>query len=317
MGRGQRHAAQRRQHRAGRHHAAAAPSIHRQAGDGRDQRHGHDGGREAAIDSGRVPAQAGGDRRTERADQVEGDAPADQLGQAQADDGPGADRWTDGSGDRQLAGRVPGGLTAGPAAWRRRHQRALHQHRVAPFAMLVSDRPQRAHGMEALAGVQRQRGRVAAVAHHGQHLAPAGRGAALDQRGQQLAADAESAAAGLHVDRVFHRVAVGRARAVRRGVGIAHHLAVDFGHQVEHALGQHGGAALAHFLDGRRVQLEGGGAVQHMMGVDGLDGGQVGVDAVADEESGGGHGRLGAGIKTAEEVPSDRAAGIRADGAIQ
>ncbi|KAG1481993.1 hypothetical protein G6F54_013671 [Rhizopus delemar] len=63
--------------RAYRHDAVAAPAVHRQAGQRRHQRHRHDGGGEAAVDGGGVPAQIGRHGRAQGADQVERHAPAD------------------------------------------------------------------------------------------------------------------------------------------------------------------------------------------------------------------------------------------------
>src|SRR3546814_3091544 len=91
---------------------------------------------------------------------------------------------------------------------------ALHEDRVDPAPVLEADGRKDAAVAEAMARVQADGAGVGAVADHGDHLAVAESGAALDQRTEQRRADAASAPAGQHVDRVLQRVAVGGTRAV-------------------------------------------------------------------------------------------------------
>src|ERR1043165_9811664 len=109
-----------------------------------------------------------------------------------------------------VAGRAP--RADGPRglhrlAGRRRRvagtERALHQHDVEPAAEFESGRLQRADHTEAERTVEPDRGLVAAVADHGDHLAEAAALARFEQRLEQRAADALTLAAGLDVDRVF------------------------------------------------------------------------------------------------------------------
>ena len=80
---------------------------------------------------------------------------------------------------------------------------------------------------------------------------------------------------GRQINRVFHRVAVGRARLEPVAVGKTDNLAVILGNQVGQSFGQHVGAPRRHFSHAGGLGFKGAGAVEHMMGVDGGDGGEV------------------------------------------
>jgi hypothetical protein len=108
--------------------------------------------------------------------------------------------------------------------------------------------------------------------------------ATLQQRRQELTADACALAVGRDVDRVLDRELVGRACAVGIGIGVASDCARLLGDQIGEALAEHVGAAASHFGQVRRVVLEAGYAGAHGMAVDRGDGGQVGVAAVADDQ---------------------------------
>ena len=125
--------------------------------------------------------------------------------------------------------------------------------------------------------VQGDRAGVVRVADHGQHLARAARLAARHQLGQQQPADAAAA----------WPTAPGRSsprrRSGRRGAGgSGWHRRSRARRRRSSATSQgrplstHVGAAAGHLGVVRRLELEGAGAVQHMVGVDGGDGRQVG-----------------------------------------
>src|SRR5712672_3520776 len=97
---------------------------------------------------------------------------------------------------------------------------ALHQHRIDPSAELETDRRQYSDVPEAEFLVQPDRGRVLAVADHRNHLAFAGVFAASYQLREQRTADAFAGEIRMHVNRVLHRVAISRTRAVDAGVRI-------------------------------------------------------------------------------------------------
>src|SRR6266536_1811975 len=71
-------------------------------------------------------------------------------------------------------------------------QLALHQHRVEPAAELEADVPQGADHAKPETLMQRDGGRIVAVADHGDHLAPLARLAARNQLCQQGASDAHA-----------------------------------------------------------------------------------------------------------------------------
>src|SRR4051812_3707842 len=148
-----------------------------------------------------------------------------------------------------------------------RPQRALHQHAVEPAAELEADilngadHPKAAGGMEAYGGGLRR------IADHRHHLAFAERRALLDQHRQQRPADALPDRILVDIDRVLDGELVGRTRPPVAGIGVAQHSAIALGHEVGQAEFEHGGAALLHFGDIGRIDLEGGRAVQHVMPV--------------------------------------------------
>ncbi|CAG9241616.1 hypothetical protein PCAR4_1090048 [Paraburkholderia caribensis] len=182
---------------------------------------------------------------------------------------------------------VAGGFGVGGQCVAALSERALHHRRVEPAAMLEADRLQRADQFEAGVTVQRQRAAASAVGDDGDHLAPRTLFASLDQRREQRASDAASAARIVDIDRIFDRKAIGDSRTIERRIRVARNLAVDNRHDIRQAMRQHGGAALPQIVDGRRRFFERRDACQHVVRVDGLDGVEVGVGGVADDGRGG------------------------------
>ena len=98
---------------------------------------------------------------------------------------------------------------------------------------------------------------------------------------QQQPADALAARIGIEVDRILEAEPVRPARPEMVGVRVTEHATVALGHQPGQPLVEHVGAAPRHLGLVGRLELEGARAVQHVIGVDGRDGGQVGVAAGA------------------------------------
>ena len=127
--------------------------------------------------------------------------------------------------------------------------------------------------------------RVGRVANHGQQLAHARRLGLCCKFAQQLAPQAQAPGVVGDVDRVFGRKPVGRARLEPVGIGKAQHPAVLLGHQPGQPARQHVSAAACHVGLGRGIDLERARAVEHMVLVNGGNGGDIAVGAGAD----GGH----------------------------
>jgi len=83
----------------------------------------------------------------------------------------------------------------------------------------------------------------------------------------------------VQVDGVFQAEPIGHARAKVVGIGIAKHLAIALGHQPGQTAAQHLAAAAAHFRDIGDLGLESAGAMQHRVGINRLNGGQISVGA--------------------------------------
>jgi hypothetical protein len=118
----------------------------------------------------------------------------------------------------------------------------LHEHSIDPLPELEADVAQHAHRLEAEALVHTLRTGVGAVSDHRHHLREAAVGAAADYLLEQRLADAVALHVSCDVDRIFHRVAIGRAAAVGARIGIADHLAILDGHQIGKAVRKHAGA---------------------------------------------------------------------------
>ncbi|KPW35050.1 LysR family transcriptional regulator [Pseudomonas coronafaciens pv. atropurpurea] len=159
-------------------------------------------------------------------------------------------------------------------------QRPLHQHGVHPTTVLEPYRLEDPHPAKVHSLVQAQRGDVFAVADHRDHLPPATRFAPFDQLAQQRMADTQPAHASTYIHRIFDSEAVGRTRSIRRDVAIAHHLSRMLGDQIRQAFGEHLRATLQQLGKARGLQFETGNTVQHMVGVNRLDGRHVVVAGV-------------------------------------
>jgi len=90
----------------------------------------------------------------------------------------------------------------------------------------------------------------------------------------------------VHVHRIFNAEAISGPRAEPVGVGIADHRTVLLRREVGQTLGEHIGASLAHFLQCRRLQLKTPGSVRHPMGVNGLDGNEIGIGGISQQHGG-------------------------------
>jgi hypothetical protein len=60
----------------------------------------------------------------------------------------------------------------------------------------------------------------------------------------------------LHVNRIFNRKPIGRPRAIQRDIGVAHHHAILFSHQIRQIFSNNIRTALPHIVKGRRGQLK-------------------------------------------------------------
>ena len=125
--------------------------------------------------------------------------------------------------------------------------------------------------------------RVAGITDDGDHLAVAEGLAALDQVAEQGPADAEPHRIGGHVDGVLHRVTIGRPGAVGGGIGESLEHSVHLGDQIGQSTIEKDGAAPGYLgFVGRRL-LETGKGMGDVMGIDGLDGGNVLMGGVANQ----------------------------------
>jgi hypothetical protein len=127
--------------------------------------------------------------------------------------------------------------------------------------------------------VQSDRTGVGRIANHGQQLAHAGGFGLQRQFCQQLAPYAHAACAVGHINRVLGREAVGRAWLEPVGIGKAQNLPFFFGHEPRQTARQHVRAACRHVGFGGWIDLECARAVQHMVLVNGSDGGNIAVGA--------------------------------------
>ena len=117
------------------------------------------------------------------------------------------------------------------------------------------------------ARVQADRGGVAAIADHRQHLLQAKRLAAFDHRAEQRPAEALSVRLRAHVDAVLHSVAVALAWPERGGAGKAHDGAF-FGHQIGEAEVADDPDATGHLLRSGWLVLEGAESGQDLLAID-------------------------------------------------
>ena len=147
-------------------------------------------------------------------------------------------------------------------------QGPLHQHGVEPAAELEADVLQRSDHLETARGMELDRRRLCGIADHRHHLALAERRALLDQHRQERLADTLADGVLVDVDRILDREFICRPRPPFAGIGIAQDAALKLGHEMRQADVEHGGATARHLGKVGRIDLEGGRAVQHVMGVD-------------------------------------------------
>ena len=136
---------------------------------------------------------------------------------------------------------------------------------------------------EADAAVHADRTGVGRVTDHGDQLAHAHGLGSGGQFGQQGSPPALALGLGGHVDRVFCGKAIGGPRLEPIAIREAHHPALVLHDQVGQPFGQHVGAPCGHVGFTWRIDLESTRAVQHMVGIEGGDGGHVGFGAGADD----------------------------------
>src|SRR5260221_10688749 len=113
-------------------------------------------------------------------------------------------------------------------------ERALDHDAVDPVTELEPDGWQQADPAEAAGFVQPQRRLVGGV-DIADHLAIAGGGAGIDERGQQDAADPGMDVIVMDIDRVLDRMAIGRSLAERHRVSVTGDGAVEIGDEVRQA----------------------------------------------------------------------------------
>ena len=99
--------------------------------------------------------------------------------------------------------------------------------------------------------------------------------AAVDQCRHQCAAHAQADVINIHINGILDRVAIGGAGAIDRGIRIARDLAVDFRDEIRQAEFAYRREPARHFCRIGRIDFERGEAVQHVVPVDGGDGGNI------------------------------------------
>ncbi len=102
--------------------------------------------------------------------------------------------------------------------------------------------------LETAGFVNANRGQVFAVADHGDHAVEATCGAQVHQFQQKRLADAAAGRFRRQIDAVLDAIFIGRARAKRRGIGIAEDGIAFRRHQIGQAQGLDMGKARQHFL---------------------------------------------------------------------
>src|SRR5690349_19969935 len=124
--------------------------------------------------------------------------------------------------------------------------------------MLEADLAQRAHHAEAQALMERDRGPVAAVADDRAHLTPGAFLAVLDELAQERPADAFARRMAVDIDGILDGEAIGRARPVGPGIGIADDPILPLGDDIGEGLAPEAEEAGPHVVDAGRGFLERG-----------------------------------------------------------
>ena len=126
----------------------------------------------------------------------------------------------------------------------------------------------RSDHLEAGFGVDPDRARIGGIADHGDHLPVAARLTFGDQPLHQQEADAAPVDRRLQIDRVLHSETIGRPRAVRSGIGVSDHRALDQGDEIGKAPVNQRSKAPRHLGQVGWDQLERRSAVTHRVRVD-------------------------------------------------
>src|ERR1700723_2824943 len=147
---------------------------------------------------------------------------------------------------------------------------------------------------EAERGVEPDRRQCLAAADHGDHLAIAQFGRALDHPGEQRTADAAPDLAGIDIDRILKRKAIADTRPVWSGIAIPDDLSAiwsiaAFGNDIRKTARHQLGSAPRHFFDARRDFLKTGDAVENVMTVNCCDRHDVVIARRAYRELAGAH----------------------------
>jgi len=121
------------------------------------------------------------------------------------------------------------------------------------------------------------RGDVGGIADHRHHLAEAALLAACDQLLHDQLAEPAALRLGIEIDRVLDAEAIGWARPVRSGIGVADDSTVELGGEIRKFAVGEAAKPPGHLGKIRRVELEGRGAEADGVFVDGGDGGEIGL----------------------------------------
>ena len=128
-------------------------------------------------------------------------------------------------------------------------------------------------------------GMLRPAADHGDHLAEPQAFANRNELAEQSAADAEPLRLRRNVDAVLDRIAVGGPRAIGAGIGIAEQGAVAHRYDMGKAPLHEVPPAPRHLRFAGRLDLVGRRAVQHRVGVDRSDCGNIALDGGAELEN--------------------------------
>src|SRR5581483_8457754 len=165
-------------------------------------------------------------------------------------------------------------------------QRSLHEDTIDPAAVLYADRAKRPSHREAAACVQFARSLVGAVADYGDHPAKAAQFALVQQGIEQHAPDAQAEETGVYIDGVLDGESISTPFPIRTGIGVSDQPVVEKRRQIGEAVRPQLGAAAAHLLERRRLGLERGEAMAHVMRVDTRNGWDVLVARGNDNNAG-------------------------------
>jgi hypothetical protein len=161
-------------------------------------------------------------------------------------------------------------MVGGDFARRRRiagAERPLHQDRIGPMAELEADSPQQTGAFESERVMQVQRRLIGRV-DVADHLPVSGVRAGVDQRRKQQPTDAGVKMILMHVNRMFHGIAIGGTFQKRNGIGIANDAAMKIRHDVGKTAFEHGFAPPLDVVWMQGLRLKIAETILNMMGVD-------------------------------------------------